>query len=399
MAHCAPAPDKHLELKVASSREELDACFSLLHDTYVGAGLMAREESGLRVTPYSVLPATATLCAKYDGKVVGTVSVIADNPFGLPLQRIFDLTGVRARRGTIAEVSGLAVAPAFRRRGGIVLFPLLKLVYEYCTQFLAARHLVIAAHPRHFELFESLFCFRRLTGRIVAHYDFVNGAPAIGGSLDLQHAPEILRKQYGDRPPRRNIYRYFAETPTAAFRLPERPADGTLPRLPPALIDEFCNRRTAVFASLSERRQALLHLIFNQPDYCSVLPPLPPGGEAIHLRRHRRFPVRRSGRLFLAGGAERMALQVVEVSRHGFRARTPGPVPGETWMTAVIQLGAEQVAHLHVITAQDTIMDGNHLYGFRIGDPDLAWRKFINALYDGHEHSRLAPFTNPAHDQ
>jgi hypothetical protein len=51
-------------LKIADTQEELEACFTLLHDAYVGSGFMTPELSGMRVTIYHALPTTTTLCAK-----------------------------------------------------------------------------------------------------------------------------------------------------------------------------------------------------------------------------------------------------------------------------------------------------------------------------------------------
>ncbi len=115
---CDPSPSDRLQLKIADTKEELEACFRLLHDAYVGSGFMKPDPSGMRVTIYHALPTTTTLCAKYDGEVVGTLSLIRDSAFGFPLQSIFDLSGVRAKEGNIAEVSALAVHPKFRKTGG-----------------------------------------------------------------------------------------------------------------------------------------------------------------------------------------------------------------------------------------------------------------------------------------
>ena len=151
---CDPAPDERLQLKIAETTEELEACFTLLHDAYVDSGFMKPHPSGMRVTLYHALPTTTTLCAKWDGKVVGTMSLIRDSAFGFPLQTIFDLSGVRAEEGNIAEVSALAVHPRFRKTGGVILFPLMKFMYEYCTSFFDTRHLVIAVNPNRIELYE-----------------------------------------------------------------------------------------------------------------------------------------------------------------------------------------------------------------------------------------------------
>jgi hypothetical protein len=61
---CNPAPDERLVLKIADTKEELEACFTLLHDAYVGSGFMTPDPSGMRVTIYHALPTTTTLCAK-----------------------------------------------------------------------------------------------------------------------------------------------------------------------------------------------------------------------------------------------------------------------------------------------------------------------------------------------
>ena len=95
---CNPAPNERLVLKIAETQEELEACFSLLHDAYVGSGFMKPDPSGMRVTIYHALPTTTTLCAKWDGQVVGTLSLIRESALGFPLQRIFDLGISQAER-------------------------------------------------------------------------------------------------------------------------------------------------------------------------------------------------------------------------------------------------------------------------------------------------------------
>ena len=72
------ADKDNLELKIAQTPQELQECFRLLHDAYVGSGFMKPDPSGLRVTLYHALPTTTTLCAKWNGEVVGTISLIRE---------------------------------------------------------------------------------------------------------------------------------------------------------------------------------------------------------------------------------------------------------------------------------------------------------------------------------
>jgi GNAT superfamily N-acetyltransferase len=387
---CDPEPNKRLVLKIADTREELEACFKLLHDAYVSSGFMTPDPSGMRVTIYHALPTTTTLCAKFDGQVVGTLSLIRESAIGFPLQRIFDLSGVRAKEGNIAEVSALAVHPRFRRTGGTILFPLMKFMYEYCTTFFDTRHLVIAVNPRHIEMYESLLFFRRLTSTVVENYDFVNGAPAVGATLDLHQAPDILRKAYAGKPLRRNLYHYFKETTLPNIEIPHRRFFTTNdPVLTPDLIDYFFNQRTHVFAELSERKKTLLHLIYDLPEYRAVLPPLPASSGNAKVRRHQRFSVKCPARLIGEAAGKAIPIEVSEVSRYGFRARTGRAVPTDVWLTAIVQLGSKEVSRLTVQAVQETEQDDRHYCGFRIGEPDLVWRKFVTALYQGHTHTDL----------
>jgi len=390
---CDDAPSKKLVLKIAETREELEACFKLLHDAYVESGFMTPDPSGMRVTIYHALPTTTTLCAKYDDKVVGTISLIRESAIGFPLQRIFDLSSVRAKEGQIAEVSALAVHPRFRRTGGSVLFPLMKFMYEYCTTFFDTRHLVIAVNPRHIEMYESLLFFRRLSANVVDNYDFVNGAPAVGATLDLKHAPEILRQAYAGKPPHRNLYRYFAETRLPNIQIPHRRFYTTNdPVMTPDLIDHFFNRQTRVFAELSDRKKTLLHLIYDTPDYLKVIPPMPGKPDDCQTRRHQRFSVKCPARVTpidAEAGAKPIPIEVNEVSRYGFRARVKQPLPADIWLRAMIRVGSNEVSLMQVQVAQETDCDDKHYVGFRIGEPDLVWRKFVNALYGGHTHTDL----------
>ncbi|MDD3800088.1 MAG: hypothetical protein PHE36_13025, partial [Novosphingobium sp.] len=164
----AELPEK-MVFKLAETREELEACFRLLHDAYVESGFMRVDPSGMRVTVYHALPTTSTLLCRHGDRVVGTISLIRESAMGFPMQRVFDLGAVRRQGGNVAEVSALAIDPRFRSASGRILLPLMKFMYEYARRQFDTRHLVIAVNPRHVGFYESILCFRRLAQRPVAH--------------------------------------------------------------------------------------------------------------------------------------------------------------------------------------------------------------------------------------
>ncbi len=390
---CDPSPDKRLVLKIAETQEELESCFRLLHDAYVSSGFMKPAPSGLRATIYHALPTTTTLCAKFDGEVVGTLSLIRESVFGFPLQAIFDLKQVRARGGKIAEVSALAVHPDFRKTGGAILFPLMKFMYEYCTTFFDTRHLVIAVHPTRIEMYESLLFFKRLAENKVDNYDFANGAPAVGASLDLHRAPKKYKQTYDKKKRRKNLYDYFVRTKLANILLPQRRYHTTNdPVMTTDLLDHFFNQRTQVFENLSNREKMLLHSIYDLPEHQKMLPQMtqePESGK--HLRQHQRYSLKCPGNFLLKseGKAYASTLRVVELSIFGFLAHSDTEIPTRIWGDATVQLGAHEQSIVRAMAVRGKSAGGKIFYGFTLAEPDLAWRKFVGALTAGITHDDL----------
>jgi GNAT superfamily N-acetyltransferase len=394
---CDPAPTPRLVLKIAETRAELEECFRVLHDAYVHEGFMQPHPSGLRVTVYHALPTTTTLLAKLDDEVIGTISLVRESALGFPMQKIYHLGDIRRAGGTIAEVSSLAVDHRYQKQGGIVLFPLLKFMYEYSTRFFDTRHLVIAVNPNRIGLYEAILFFNRLHQNKVAHYDFVNGAPAIGAHLDLKLAPELFRRCYDHMPPERNLYRYFADVTLPNIKFPEKRFYTTNdPVMTPDLLDYFFNFRTKLFDSLRDREKRLLHNIYDLPDYADVLPPLPE--HDLHAngnrRKHRRFSVNCPARLTLPqdGQGRDFSLRVVECSSNSFRARADETLPLDVWGEAAIDLGESDHSLLWVRVMRQTSMES--IYVVEFDRADAAWDKFVNALRKGATNTELGAATS-----
>ncbi len=367
----------NLELTIASTEAELEACFALLHNAYVASGLMRPHPSGLRVTPYHALSTTTTLCAKVDGLVVGTLSIVREGVFGLPMQSAFDVSAVRQKGGRLAEISALAIHPRFRKTGGTILFPLMKFMYEYCTTCFDTRHLLIAVHPSHIELYESLLFFQRLTAATVENYDFVNGAPAVGATLDLQEAPAVYERAYGGRKGARNLHAYFVHTRLPSITLPARGWHvSNDPVLTPALMQHFFNQRTDAFALLDPRRRLLLRSIYPGAAWAACLPAVPAGSEGlVSLRRHPRFSMRCPARITFEGDAAAAEATLIEISGHGFSARS-----SRTWtvglncsVSADLGPGRTSCVQARVVRGGDEHHDGPS--GFEILVADAAWQR------------------------
>jgi GNAT superfamily N-acetyltransferase len=397
MVDCPLDPGPGLQLKIADTREELEACFALLHDAYVGEGFMAPDPSGLRVTDYHALPTTTTLCAKVDGRVVGTLSLIREGLFGFPMQTAFDLGSVRAKAGRIAEVSALAVHRDYRGTGGRILFPLMKFMYEYCTTYFDTRHLVIAVNPNKIEMYEALLMFQRLPAAPVERYAFANGAPAVGATLDLSSAPEAMRAVYAGRPARRNLLAYFVECRLPNLVTPLRRYHTTNdPVMTESLIEYFFVRRTQVYTAMDPRRQLLLRSMY-------ALGPLPTAEasaarQAHGTRRaHPRYSISFPACWRPIGGGPELRLRLTDLSLSGFRAEGDRPLPTGQRGWLAVELGDGLWSAVDATVVHRTGADGATVsHGFRIGAPDAAWRSCVDALHLGRTHADLAPSRLPA---
>ena len=397
MVDCEPHPDERLVLKIADTKEELEACFRLLHDAYVGAGFMKPDPSGMRATIYHALPTTTTLCAKFDGKVVGTLSLIRESTFGFPLQSAFDLHEIRARGGKIAEGSALAVHPDFRKTSGSIMFPLMKFMYDYCQDYFDTCNLVIAVNPDRIEMYESLLCFERLEQAQVDNYDFANGAPAVGACLDLRTASASFKRLYGNRTRRKNLYVFFMKSRLKNIILPNRRYFTTNdPVMTPELLDYFFNQCTNGFAKLGPHQRRLLHAIYNNADYAKVLPALGDGpAEPADERKHLRYSLKCPAEFLYPdhGSTANARLRVVELSETGFFAYAKQILPERIWGEAIVQLGGNEKSAVRAMVTRSKRNGERGMYGFKLDEPDLAWRKFVGALHSGTTHDDLAHAT------
>ena len=208
--------------KIVETQEELEQAFALVYKSYLKMGYCSENEYGLRGTKYHALKSTTTLIAKYRNQVVGTLTVVRDNPtFGLPLEQVFNIKDLRRGGQRIAEITSMVIDPEFRkRRGGQVLFPLLKLMHEYTTFYFGTNKLVIAISPKDRDYYTAILLFADLRDNKPKDYF---GAPAIVLSLDLDTAESRFHNEYNGKSEVKNLYYFFRELNTPYIHLPERP--------------------------------------------------------------------------------------------------------------------------------------------------------------------------------
>jgi len=136
----------------------------------------------------------------------------------------------------------------------------------------------------------------------------------------------------------------------------------------------------------------LLHDIYNLETYQSVLPKVRVmvPGKYTH-RQHERYSVKCPCTFELASGKHQKPFKVmiVELSAYSFQATSSVPLPLNAWGEANIQLGQNEKSHVKVIVINDRHTQLGTSFTFKLSEPDLAWRKFFNALNSGITHEDL----------
>jgi hypothetical protein len=109
------------------------------------------------------------------------------------------------------------------------------------------------------------------------------------------------------------------------------------------------------------------------------------------LRQHTRYSVKCPGKLTVQASSaqETYDVMVTELSEFGFKAVSLMPLPVNTWCDASIQLGKTEVSALKVMVVRQSELGSGDVYGFKLAEPDLPWRKFVSAMNQGATYDDL----------
>lgn len=332
-----------LAFKIAETAEELESAFRLLHDAYVKRGLMQPHPSGMRVTPYHALPSSTTLIGKIGHRVVATLTIIRDNPMGLPCDAFTDLSGLRKGGTRVAEISSLAIERGLRRT---LLFHLLKYTYELCAGFLGVDHLIAAltTDSGSHQFYESILFFKPLENKRETRPSFSNFRPVIAEHLQLEAAYHGFENAYSGRAAHRDLFRFFAKDRFEGNQYPSRRHHGiNFPTMDEEKFRYFYVTKTDALREMStEQLQSLAWIFQGRPQETLIdqmllernVVPLDRRGE-----RARRFPVSCEGMVRTRDGRT-IAARILDISREGMKIAVPESVQ---WPARVILVSDEGI--------------------------------------------------------
>lgn len=356
-----------LVFKIAETTEELEASFRLVYESYHALGYCDESELRMRATVYHALPTTTTLIALDKGVVVGTMTMVRDNRLGLPMEKVFDVDCLRKNSNRLAEITSLVIHKDYRReKGGQILFPLLRLMYQYSTSCFGVNHLVVLIHPKDAYFYESLLLFHPIPNTGVEQY---LGAPSVVFHLDLQRALIEFERIYSHRNPELNLFEFFVQKKMDNVRMPERRYHKINdPLITPDYLHNVFFKILSVDKDSLERRRIISSV---QPDESfDRLPRIEVEAPAI-------LKVKSPSE----GQNVEFHVMIKDVSPNGFRAFTHNKISLKHEFEARIIVGPNVIAKVTVEALWDRDNVG---VGFKISKSDARWDEFVEFLYQEH---------------
>ena len=203
------------DISLARSREELHDAFALLYQSYLKAGLEGTRPSGIRVTPYHMLPTTEVLVAKLLDEVIATVSLVGDGYLGIPMQSMYpeQINRLRGDGHRVAEVGCLAD----RRESPVRFIDTFRQMTRLLAQVASTRGidvLVVATHPRHARFYTRALGFQKFGD--VSNCPYAQGNPAVALYLNFEEqvGTELHDRIFGEPIPNKFLtpYRWDGDT-------------------------------------------------------------------------------------------------------------------------------------------------------------------------------------------
>jgi len=375
---------EELSISVVQTPQEMESALRVLHDAYVDFGYMNPHPSGLRVLPQHAMLTTTMIVVKIADEVIGTVSMILDNPLGLPMDSIFDLSPYRQNGMRLMEVSSLAVAKKYRFVRGKIFLPVCKFALEYAQRFSVADYMVIAVNPKVADFYRAIVLFDKLPTGAVKNYDFVKGAPAVGQIISIADLKKTWANVYDGVSSKRNFLEFMNED-LDQLKFPIRQYRHGLENvLSQGLFRDLFIEKTKVLEQLPMEKKVRLARYYSGSQFeadilqaCGNLLP-------FNARSEFRYETLCSARV----GVDDSKASVLSVSRGGLHLRfLPGKGPvveGERKLQ--IEVAPNKIAQ----TVGETVWLQPGQAGLKIIDHDATWSEYLEHLdeYVGNSPKR-----------
>jgi hypothetical protein len=195
------------QITIADTAKDKKAAMRLCYQCYRKKGIIPANDMRMHFTPWHKSGNAITLIAKDGKRVIGTLSIILKNKFGVPMNRMFKLCEIE--HFDFAEIGCLAIDKKYRQKGR-VLFPLTRLMWIICYFKLRLHFILITVHPKHIKLYKRIYLFRDIPGEKMAKNFTPTGKPGVAMYLNIPMSLSRYYAVYGKRDKKTNLYKYFS---------------------------------------------------------------------------------------------------------------------------------------------------------------------------------------------
>lgn len=192
-----------LVARPARSLSEIRKAFRLIYKEYLSLGYCQPNKAKMHYSAYILLPGSRTFILKKNKHLLGTVSLVEDSSWGLPMEINFPhlFKGLRRQGRKLVEVSLLTLNRQAFKESRFTLtdsrkmtgsFWLFKSMLDYARHSSGVSDLLITVHPKHEKLYRN-FAFVPL-GK-PSRYNGAQGNPGLPMHLDVTHLERYLPKE------------------------------------------------------------------------------------------------------------------------------------------------------------------------------------------------------------
>ncbi len=201
-----------MRFEVATSKDDLEASFLLVQDSYLEVNISNNIDEIYRITKFHCLPTTRVFVAKYNNEVVATLTVILDSSFGLPIDQFSNVNHLRKTGRKVCEFSSLAIKREWRKRGNGIFIPFSIYVLKFCKENLGADYIAIATKASARYFYSDLYHFKPLEKK-VRKAQYVNGKESFAQYMNLNKLEQIIKLSYKKKLGNKNLYRVWKNLP------------------------------------------------------------------------------------------------------------------------------------------------------------------------------------------
>jgi hypothetical protein len=162
---------------MSRSVEDLDQASQVLYSAFQEVGLTRENSAGRLWNQFHLLDTTYVVIIRLKGEIIGTFTVINQNPYGLPAGVIADISPLQSK-GPVAEIGSFAVAPEYRRLSAQIWLRVAIFCFRFIFFVSKHRYIVVRAAHEHAEYYEGIFGWQRYVPAPVRDWQS-NGAERI----------------------------------------------------------------------------------------------------------------------------------------------------------------------------------------------------------------------------